>query len=400
MKPALLYLVHRIPFPPNKGDKVRSFHLLRQLSKNYRVFLGAFVDDEQDWQYVGELDKYCQEVKVLGLNPRVAKLLCARALLTGEAMTLPYYRNAQMSRWVEQVVAANEIKRSVVFSSSMAQYLAPFKEVRAVVDFCDVDSAKWTRYAADHKGVMAWLYRREGERLAKFERAVAQQCAASVLVSQAEAELFKQVAPESVASTYAISNGVDSDNFSPEHDLPSPYSAGERPVVMTGAMNYWPNVDAAIWFAREIWPAVLAKHPRAKFYVVGMNPTEEVKALGQIAGVVVTGSVPDVRPYLRYARAVVAPLRVARGIQNKILEAMSMSRPVIASDTCAVGVDAQRGVEFLVAANEAEYQTHLDTLLNEPEKGDAIGVLARARVVSRYSWEAHLSRFDALIDPI
>ena len=337
-RPHLLYLVHRIPFPPNKGDKVRSYHLLKYLAQHYRVHLGTFVDYADDWQYVPALNEFCESVCAERINPLFARMLSLRGLLLGEALSLPFYRNRRMASWVRETLQKYPVQRAVVFSSPMAQYLDEQIAAGSVVDVVDVDSAKWTRYADDRRGPMAWLYRREGAQLAAFERSVAQRVAASVLVSDAEAALFHGVAPDVVPKIHAIGNGVNAQLFSPQHALPSPYAANEMPVVFTGAMDYWPNVDAVCSFADEVWPGILEEWPAARFYIVGMNPSDAVRALAQRPGICVTGTVPDVRPWLHHARAVVAPLRVARGVQNKILEAMAMGRPVIASATCAVGL--------------------------------------------------------------
>lgn len=398
MKPPLLYLVHRIPFPPNKGDKVRSYHLLRQLAKRYRVFLGTFVDHDDDWQHVAKLREWCEEVHVEGISPRLAKLASLRGLLTGEALTLPYYRNAAMQRWVAQTAFRHDIRRVVVFSSSMAPYALSLPEVKPVVDFVDVDSAKWTRYADDHSGPVAWLYRREGRFLAEFERAVACRASVSVLVSEAEAALFRQVAPEYADRIHAISNGVNAEFFSPQNAFSSPYAAEAEVVAFTGAMDYWPNVDAALWFANEIWPVIRAHRPATRFYVVGMNPAPELRALDGQNGIVVTGTVPDVRPYIQHARVVVAPLRVARGVQNKILEAMAMGRPVVASETCAAGIHADFGEELLTAADAADFAQAVLAQLADAGGGQEIGRRARQRVLSHYSWDAHLARFDDMIE--
>lgn len=397
MKPPLLYLVHRIPFPPNKGDKLRSFNLLKFLALHYEVHLGCFVDYAEDMQHVSALDEFCASVHVEQIQPALAKLLSMRGLLTGEALTLPYYRSARMATWVREVVAQRKIREAVVFCSSMAQYTQSLRDLHCVVDFVDVDSAKWTRYAEERSGPMAWLYRREGARLADFERAVARQCAASVLVSEAEAALFREVAPASKARIHAISNGVNAGHYTPSDALVSPYEAGDLPVVFTGAMDYWPNIDAVCAFAEEVWPVIAARWPQARFCVVGMNPSDAVKALAARERITVTGTVPDVRPWLQHARVVVAPLRIARGVQNKILEAMAMARPVVASATCAVGVGAAAGSEFLVADSTQDWLDAVGGLLGDAGAAEVMGQRARARILADFSWEAHLKGFLTLL---
>ena len=392
----LLYLVHRLPYPPNKGDKVRSFHLLRHLAAHHRVFLGTFIDDPQDEAYVDALPPYVADMHIARLSPRAAKLRSLSGLLSSEALSLPYYRNVAMKAWVEKTLREQHIDAAIVFSSVMAQYVIDIRGLPTLVDFVDVDSAKWTQYAPNHRWPLSWLYRREGERLLAYERAVAQKAMHSFFVTDAETELFCSLAPESRGGVDAMCNGVDSEFFSPEQPLVSPFSQNELPLVFTGAMDYWPNVDAVSWFVADILPGLLSKYPRLKFYIVGRSPTPAVQSLAS-ENVVVTGTVPDVRPYLRYAATVVAPLRLARGIQNKVLEAMAMGIPVVASVECAGPVDAVPERDFLTATTVADYQRQIERLLQSPEQAAAIGRAARTQVVARYSWDAHLSQIDRFI---
>ena len=265
-----------------------------------------------------------------------------------------------------------------------------------LVDFVDVDSAKWSQYAGQHGWPMSWLYRREGRLLLAYERAVAQRATRSFFVTQNEADLFVRAAPECSATVGAISNGVDAEYFAPEHLFASPFSADEMPVVFTGAMDYWPNVDAVSWFVAQVLPALRLQFPQARFHIVGRAPSPVVLGLAGDA-VVVTGTVADVRPYLRHAAVVVAPLRIARGIQNKVLEAMAMARPVVASIECAAAVDARPGDEFLVARDAAEFVASVAALLAGPVRAASIGTAARQAVLARYSWEAHLAGIDCHI---
>ena len=395
----LLYLVHRLPYPPNKGDKVRSFNLLRHLASKHRVFLGTFIDDPQDEIYVDKLPAYCAGLNIVRLAPRVARLRSLSGLLSNEALSLPYYRNASLQTWVDRILGEEPISAAVVFSSVMAQYVRHIPQLRVLVDFVDVDSAKWTQYAPNHRWPMSWLYRREGERLLAFERSVAQQATHSFFVTENEAELFCRNAPECSGRVDAVCNGVDAEFFSPDHPLASPYLSGEVPLVFTGAMDYWPNIDAVSWFSANIFPQLLKDMPRLRFYIVGRSPAPAVLAL---AGeqVTVTGTVDDVRPYLRHAAVVVAPLRLARGIQNKVLEAMAMGLPVVASQECAGAIDAVAERDFLTAATADDYVRQIGSLLQSPERAKAMGQAAREQVLARYSWDAHLSGIDRyLVEP-
>ncbi|HSV51003.1 MAG TPA: TIGR03087 family PEP-CTERM/XrtA system glycosyltransferase [Burkholderiaceae bacterium] len=389
----LLYLVHRLPYPPNKGDKVRSYHLLKHLGARHRVFLGTFVDDPEDEVHVDTVRGLCTDLHVTRLHPRAAKVRSLGALLGGRPLTLDYYRSPALQAWVREILAKHRIDAVVVFSSAMAQFAHEVTDIPVLVDFVDVDSAKWTQYAPNHRWPLSWLYRREGERLLAYERSVAAKAQRSFFVTENESTLFRNAAPECAAKVEAIGNGVDSDFFSPDPARASPFGANEVPVVFTGAMDYWPNIDAVMWFANDIFPALKKSQPALRFYIVGRSPPANVLALAN-ASVVVTGTVPDVRPYLQYAAVVVAPLRVARGIQNKILEAMAMARPVVASQSCVEAIDAQQGTELIAAQEESDFAREVNALLGDPARADAIGTAGRHRVVQAYSWAAHLSVID------
>lgn len=392
----ILYLVHRLPYPPNKGDKVRSYHLLRHLIRDNRVFLGTFIDDPEDSQYLSVLNPLCSDVKAVMLNPKQAKIRSLNGLLAGEPLTLRYYRDANLQSWVDDTIRNQKIDAIVVFCSAMAQYVEKYTRIPTVVDFVDVDSAKWTQYADQHRWPMSWIYRREGETLLSYERQVARKTSRSFFVTEAEAALFTRMAPECKVRVEAICNGVDAEFFSPAQHIASPFPSDSEAIVFTGAMDYLPNCDAVTWFAREVLPELTRQQPDRKFYIVGRSPTPEVQALASDS-IIVTGTVPDVRPYLQHASVVVAPLRIARGIQNKILEAMAMEQAVVASSECAAAVNAENGTELLTASTASEFIEQVSRLLANPEQTHAIGQAARQRVVSDYSWEAHLRAIDRYI---
>jgi sugar transferase (PEP-CTERM/EpsH1 system associated) len=390
-----LYLVHRLPYPPNKGDKVRSYHLLKHLLQTHRVFLGTFIDDPDDEQHLPTLLSLCPDIHVERISPRLAKVASLASLLKGEALTLGYYRSSGLQAWVQQISQQHALEASLVFSSSMAQYAQPLlPAVPMLVDFVDVDSAKWTQYAPDHRWPMSWLYRREGQELLRCERQVAMQARQSFFVTPNECELFLGLAPETRGRVQTLSNGVDAEFFQPDPARSSPFHAGELPIVFTGAMDYWPNIDGVSWFVRDMLPALRERWPRARFYIVGRSPSEAVRSLAA-DDVVVTGTVPDVRPYLQHARAVVAPLRVARGIQNKILEAMAMGQPVVTVSSCAEAIGAQPAQGLLRADSSSFFVEALNGLLADPEKTCQIGSEAREFVLASFSWQAHLAGLDA-----
>ena len=392
----LLLLIHRIPYPPNKGDKIRSYNLLKHLAQHYKVHLATFVDDDDDWQHVHTVEALCSTSHFERLDPLKGKIRSLGALLGGRALSFDYYRNAAMQDWVDQAMAQHQIDRVLVFSSPMAQYAEGYPKARRVVDFCDIDSDKWRQYAAQKSFPMNWVYRREADTLLAYERHVAATTDASLFVSEPEAALFRTLAPESGAKIGFFNNGVDTDYFSPERDYARPYQDGERALVFTGAMDYWPNIDAVQFFAAEVFPQLLAADPSLRFYIVGARPAPAVLALGAGPGVVVTGTVPDVRPYIHHADICVAPLRIARGIQNKVLEAMAMAKAVVVSPQALEGIDAVPGSELLLADGAAALAATLTGLLAQPNA--SLGAAARAKVERQYSWPSNLARIEARLE--
>ncbi len=393
----VLYLVHRLPFPPNKGDKVRSYHLLRHLAARHSVFLGTFVDDPEDEVHVQTVRAWCKELHVSRISPGAARIRSLSGLLDGRPLSLAYYAQRDMRNWVEGIRSRKRIDVTVVFSSAMGQYLADdgasSPNGTVLVDFVDVDSSKWTQYASKHRWPMSWVYTREGARLLAYERQLALRADLSFFVTDNEVALFKRLAPECADKVMAISNGVDAHFFAPDPERMTPFPDDELPIVFTGAMDYWPNIDAVSWFVAEMLPALRESSPRIRFYIVGRAPTAAVQALASEA-VVVTGTVPDVRPYLQYATVVVAPMRVARGLQNKVLEAMAMGRPVVAAQDCVAAISAVHGSELLAAATSREYVEACNSVIRQPDAGNAIGAAGRRCVVRSFSWDAHLSGID------
>jgi sugar transferase (PEP-CTERM/EpsH1 system associated) len=392
-KPDLLFLAHRIPYPPDKGDKIRAWHLLEHLSQRYRIHLGAFVDDPDDWRHCDKLRAICASTCFIGLNPRLGKLRALTGLLTGAPLTLPYYRHAGMQAWVDAHLRSG-VARVLTYSSAMARFVMGAEQARRVMDFVDIDSDKWRQYAETKSWPMSWLYRREGERLLAWERKIAAAFTASLFVSETEAADFRALAPESAVRVGYYNNGVDADYFSPDRDYANPYPADVTAIAFTGAMDYWPNIDAVIWYAREVLPGLRAARPELLFAIVGSNPTPQVRELGALPGVLVSGRVADVRPWLAHARVVVAPLRIARGIQNKVLEGMAMARNLVATPQALEGIHARVGVEIRRADDAVELARETLAALDGPD----LGAAARARVMNDFTWNRALARVDPLLE--
>jgi sugar transferase (PEP-CTERM/EpsH1 system associated) len=396
--PEFLFLAQRLPYPPDKGDKIRSYRLLRRLAERGRVRLGAFVDDEADLVHLPALREFCADAHIARLDPRLAKLRCLTGFATGAPLSLGYYRDRGLADWVGRVLRETRPDAVLVFSSAMAQFVLDRPEAPPfVMDFVDVDSDKWRQYADTLAPPLSWVYRREWRRLLEFDRRVARAALAGTFVSEPEAELFRRLAPESADKTYAVANGVDADYFSPERQYVRPLPEGRPSFVFTGAMDYWPNVDAVVWFAEAMLPRIRAKLPEAEFWIVGANPAPAVEKLRSLPGVTVTGRVPDVRPYLAQATAAVAPLRISRGVQNKVLEAMAMARPVLVTPQALEGIDAAPGRELALADGEEAFaDAAVRAARGELDPG--MGAAARACVIAHFSWPARLAGLDRLLD--
>ncbi|AUB83206.1 TIGR03087 family PEP-CTERM/XrtA system glycosyltransferase [Candidatus Thiodictyon syntrophicum] len=395
-RPHLLFLCHRIPYPPEKGDKIRSYHWWAALVERFRVHLGAFIDDPADWVHVEKLQAQCASSLFVPLPRSLASLRSLSGLWRGTALTLPYYRDARMTRWVEAQRTTSDIGYVLVFSSAMGQYVQGgcWSRARRVMDFVDLDSDKWQQYVQTRPWPTNWVYRREALRLAQAEEGLARTFAASLFVSEPEAALFRKRVAALGARVHAIRNGVDTAYFRPAAGCASPFPVDCEPVVFTGAMDYWANVDAVLWFIREVWPRVRAQRPRALFAIVGSRPSPALVALG-CGDIVVTGRVPDVRPYLQAAVAVVAPMRVARGIQNKVLEGMAMAKPVVVTSKALEGIAAVAQRDLLLADEPGAFADAVLAVLGAGDEG--LGSRARRLVEREYDWAVSTQQLIALL---
>lgn len=391
----LLLLVHRIPFPPNKGDKVRSFHLLQHMAQRYRVCLGTFVDDPADWQYQSQLQMLCADSHLETLSPVLGKLRSLSGLLTGEALSLPFYRSTSMQRWVDQMIERHNIRKVLIFSSQMAQYVLNHPQMTRIADFVDIDSDKWLQYSQSKSWPLSWIFEREGNKLRAFELDVATRFDGTTFVSRAEAADFRRLSEIAEDKVLHVNNGVDTNYFNPQLNLPNPYQGDGPLLVFTGAMDYWPNIDAVEWFAQEVMPKLRRHQPTLRFYIAGARPAEQVQALAKLPGIYVTGAVPDMRPYIAHANLAVAPLRIARGVQNKVLEAMAMAKPVIVSPQAAEGIEADAGRHFVVADGADDFVDAVITALQTD--GQQMGAAAREQMLQCYGWSSNLAMFDRLL---
>ncbi len=374
----ILFLAHRVPYPPDRGDKVRSHHVMRHLSTLGRVHLASFADDPRDLGHDAALQQWCASAVVVPRTKGNARA-AVEALAGGRAVSLAAFDHRAMRAAVARLLAARRYDAIYVYSGQMAQYLPG--DARFVMDFVDLDSAKFAGYADDARGPMRWMMRREARLLGAFERSVADRAQATLFVSAAEAALF------GTGRVHAVDNGIDTGFFDPA--TVTPVTEAGPLIVFTGQMDYRPNIDAVRWFVREVLPGV-----PGRFAIVGRNPSAAVRALAG-ARVIVTGEVADVRGWIAAADVVVAPLLLARGVQNKVLEAMAMARPVVASTAAAEGIDHDGSIR--VAGDAGAFVREVKALLDDPVAGDTLGQAARARTIARYGWDARLAPLAGLM---
>jgi len=394
-RPEVLFLAHRIPWPPDRGDRIRSWHLLRALSAHTHVHLGCLVEDAAEAARSGAL---AEVTASRCLAPRKGSIGWAgiRALITGQPVSVAAFRSGRLKRWVRQTLATRNIGTIFVFSGQMAQFVPDDFRGRVVMDFVDVDSAKYAAYtAAMRPGPVRAIHAREARVLSAYEERFARRADLSLLVTSEERDLFVAglTDPTGIAVA-ALGNGIDAATFSPDAVAPeSSLAEGEAgpQIVFTGQMDYAPNVAAVCLFAREVMPIIRARCRQARFAIVGRAPMAEVRALDGLNGTRVTGEVPDVRPWLAGADLVVAPLLIARGVQNKVLEAMAMARPVLLTPAAATGIGARDGVHFAIAEGVDALAARALALLDDRDAARAMGSAARGFVLAEAGWDKVLA---------
>ena len=409
-KKSILYLAHRIPYPPNKGDKIRAFHEVKYLSQSYDVDLLSLADDPDDLQYQKELQKWCRRMVVFPLNKKAATLKGALGLAAGKSISEAYFYKRALQGLFDQWITLNQYRMIICFSSPMAAYVFNSRALlgltrcpELIMDFCDLDSDKWLQYSKNARFPMNFVYAAEGKRLLAYEKKINCHFDRSVFVSNREKELFQAYYPAAV-KLQVIPNGVDYDYFSPADTTSESFdpnvislpdaSRHHHPVLMfSGAMDYHANVDGVQWFCREVLPAIKKVHPEVLFYIVGSHPTKEVKALAQRKEVVVTGFVEDIRDFYRAADICVIPLRMARGVQNKVLEAMAVGKAVVTTEIAIQGIRAVPGKELISVDDSEQFAQAVIELLENKVKMLSLGQNARKYVTENHCWENNLHCF-------
>jgi sugar transferase (PEP-CTERM/EpsH1 system associated) len=394
----ILFLAHRIPFPPDRGDKIRSHHILKALAELAPVHVATFAETAADRTQEPHLAALAAS-HCLAARNKPLPLAGLEALVRGEPVSLAAFCHRAIAEFVERTLRERPIDTIYVFSGQMGQYIPADWDGRLVVDLGDVDSAKFESYARAAAWPRSRLFAREDTLLRVEEDRLARIADRTLLVSEAEAALLRSRLPNPTrARIEALGNGIDFAAFDPAKASPHPELAAEAGphFVFTGQMDYPPNIAAVERFATDILPDIRRTHPQAQFHVVGRAPTPAVRALAG-DGVRIWGEVPAVQPFLAGADIVVAPLTIARGIQNKVLEAMAMARPVLLTPDAATGIAASDGTHFAVAHGDAGFAARALALLADPAAAQAMGRAARRFVIETMSWPAMLAPLARLV---
>jgi sugar transferase (PEP-CTERM/EpsH1 system associated) len=384
MKRPIVFISHTLPYPPDKGEKIRAWHVIRHLARDHDVHLGCVTNTMPEPAQLAALRDVTASLGVFPIGRTRQKLRALFRARPGRPLMPDFYHAPALARWVDAAFARTGATRAYIFSVAMAPYALGRPGVRAVLDAMDIDSEKWRDYASDTGLPMRLVWARESRTLLAYERLAASRAAITLFVSRPEADRFAALAPELAGRIATIGNGVDLEYFNPEHHFADPFGGNRAALVLTGHMDYRPNIDAATWFALEVLPRLRQIHPLVEFWIVGANPSAGVVGLGARPGVRVTGRVEDTRPYLAHAAASVCPLRIARGIQNKVLEAMAMGRPVVASPGAYLGIDAERGQALLVADAAGQWVDAVGAILDGQHPD--LGKKARLAMAANYAW--------------
>lgn len=396
----ILYLCHRTPFPPNKGERIRTFHQIEYLRRlGHQLVVAAPVTDATDQRNLKALaDGYCEQVLEAPAPGRLALLL---ALLKTEALSVSHFYSKALQHNIDRYLQQQAVDAIVCTSSSMAAYVfrstakvlqGPHRPA-LVMDFMDLDSDKWRQYAALKSFPMSLIYQREARLIARLEQRIHEHFDACLFISRAEVELFLRSNPD-LGKLRVIANGIDTDAFKP--------AAGPKPeagplLLFTGVMDYLPNEDAMLWLVEGAWERIKQAHPGARLCIAGMNPSPRIQALQRYPGVEVTGFVEDIQPYYDQAHVFVAPFRLARGVQNKVLQAFACGLPTITTAMGCEGIDCEPGEQVLVADTLDDLIRHLQWVVDHPQQAQRLGHNATLLIREHFSWDSKLKDFEPLL---
>jgi sugar transferase (PEP-CTERM/EpsH1 system associated) len=386
----ILFVCHRFPYPPTQGGNIRSFNMIRHLSRHASVTVASIVHSQAEADAGAGIEPYCDNYKAFVVPEWRAWLQMILRVPSPIPSSLGYFASAHLRRFIAKEAATGGYDMAFVHCSSVAPYVAGFHGLPKLLDFADMDSAKWALYADARPFPLSFVYGLEAWKLRRLEASLAADFDLSTCTTAAELETLDELG--TAPATGWFPNGVDIEFFQP---TPEPWDPDL--ICFTGRMDYFPNQQGVSWFAREVLPLVQAQRPAARFTAVGAAPPAAIRKLAELPGVTVTGTVPDVRPFTQRAAVSVAPLFLARGVQNKVLESMAMGVPVVSSLPAARGVDAVPGEHLLTAEGPPEFARAVLSLMADTARRDQLARAGRERVLSHHTWARAMQVMDELL---
>ncbi|ARU56170.1 glycosyltransferase [Oleiphilus messinensis] len=388
----ILYVCHRFPFPPKRGGKIRPFNMIKHLSAHgHRVWVASLARNQEEYDECHGIEEFCEDYFIAKITESHQWLKMILNLPIPTPSSMGYFHSRELKQKIDEWLAKNNIDLIFVHCSSVAQYVEDITHIPKILDFGDMDSEKWLSYRAFKPFPLSWGYWWEGTKMARAERKLAAKFDLSTCTTKAELDTLNGLG--SARATNWFPNGVDADYFKPDGEPYVPNS-----ISFIGRMDYFPNQECMISFCHNTLPLIKQQVPDVQLFIVGAEPSEEIKKLGEIQGVTVTGSVPDVRPFILRTAAMVAPLNIARGTQNKILEAMAMGVPVVCSSLASGGIDAVANEHFLVADTPEEYAANLVKLMQDTNERSRLAESGRQRVLDNHNWPASMEKMRSIVE--
>ena len=387
----IFFACHRFPFPPNRGGKIRPLNMIRHLSQSHELFVASVAHTQEELDEGAGLKEYCAEIYSEVLPERLRRLQAVRALPSTTPSSVAYFSSSRLRQKIKDGVRKHSFDVVMVHCAFAAQYALEVRAKRRLIDFGDLDSGKWLDYSKWRSFPLSWGYYLEGNKLRRYEQQIAASFDYCTLTTQGELEEFKKLNVDRPHSV--IPNGVDGSYFHPNGGPPQ----GKPVVVFLGRMDYFPNIDGVLKFSEKVLPIIRAAVPDVEFRIIGSNPLPIVQRLRDIPGIVVTGHVPDVRPCVLDASVAVAPLRLARGTQNKILESMAMGVPVVATTVAAKGVAAVPGEHLIVADETDAFAEQVVRLMRGPSIRSALAQAGRKQIETSHAWQSSLNILDNIL---
>ncbi|MBS1771813.1 MAG: glycosyltransferase [Bacteroidetes bacterium] len=377
----LLFFANRVPYPPYRGDKLKIYNLAKRLSKSHELHLLTFAQTKEDLEYKAELEKVFHKVHFVYLPKWRSALNCLSAGWDSKPLQVLYFRSAEMRKQLEQVLTADKFDAIHVQHLRMSPYLSKRKDIPRILDMPDAFSMYWERRIKAQKNPFLKIFETvEQGRVLKYERIMKEYNLSLVCSTEDKAYLESK---HGINNIELLPNGVDLDVFkAANHD----YSHNHT-LLFTGNMNYAPNVDAVIYFTKEILPLVKQKYPQVKFIIAGQKPIPKVQALAT-DDIIVTGFVKDLAATYNEASVVVAPLRFGAGTQNKVLEAMAMGVPVVCSEIGFAGLGIANGDGAVMQKDPALFADAVIDLLSDASKREYVGKKGMEVIQQKFSWDS------------